>query len=454
MASSARRIPAPVPGIASALVWGSGQLLNRQPAKAALFFAVFAAAVGWELRTGDYTGGGFDVRTQGGFFVKGMWGLITLGTTPRTMGVTGLSEGDNSIILMANGIIALLAILLLAVVWVLNVRDAVRYRRRLDAGGEAESSLEHVRRLWGSAFAYITLSPVVVLLVFMSVLPVLFGILVAFTNYNRDNLPPKNLVDWVGLQNFSTIFAGSAWSTTFFGVLAWTVIWALASTVLTYVVGFVQAVILANARVRFPRMWRSIFLLPWAVPAIVSALVFRSMFNGQFGPVSQFLIDVGFTDERIYWFTDPSRPHLARGVALLVAVWLGFPYFMALVGGVLTSISPTYYEAARIDGAGPLATMRYITFPIVQRTVAPLLALAFVANFNQFGVIYFLTEGGPDNASYRFAGSTDLLITWLFKLTLDNRLYNIAAVMSLVIFMIVATISMWNLRRSAALREL
>ncbi len=121
---------------------------------------------------------------------------------------------------------------------------------------------------------------------------------------------------------------------------------------------------------------------------------------------------------------------------------------------MLTNIPATYYEAARIDGAGPVHQLRYITLPVVHRTVAPLLILAFVSNFNNFGVIYFLTEGGPDNADYRFAGSTDLLITWLFKLTLDNRLYNIGAVMSLVIFVIVGTISVWNLNRSKAIREL
>src|SRR5699024_3832520 len=137
---------------------------------------------------------------------------------------------------------------------------------------------------------------------------------------------------------------------------------------------------------------------PWAVPAIVSALVFRSMFNGQFGPISQFLMDIRLTDERIYWFTDPAHPSLARVVALLVTLSLGFPFCMALVGGVLTNISSQYFEAARLDGASSLPQLLFITFPMVHRTVAPLLVLAFVTNFNNFGVVYFLTEGGPDNA--------------------------------------------------------
>ncbi|WP_460496926.1 carbohydrate ABC transporter permease, partial [Glycomyces tarimensis] len=445
----------PVPGLASALVWGAGQLINRQAGKAAFFFACFAGAVVWEIATGNYYAGmDFTPRSNGGFFIRGLWGLFTLGVQPREMTLTGLTEGDNSIVLMANGLIAMLTLALLAIVCFWSVSDAVRCRAVLNAGGTPDPSGRYFRRLWEGAFAYIALSPGLVLIVFMSVLPVLFGILVAFTDYNRDNLPPKNLVNWVGLDNFATVFAVSSWSTTFLGVLAWTFVWAVLATVTTYAAGLLQAVLLASRKVRFPRVWRSVFLLPWAVPAIVSALVFRSMFNGQFGPVSQWLVDLGLTDERVYWFTDPSHPNLARAVALLVNLWLGFPFFMALVGGVLANIPDSYYEAARIDGAGPVHQFRYITLPIVQRTVTPLLVLAFVHNFNNFGVIYFLTEGGPDNVDYRFAGSTDLLVTWLFKLTLDNRLYNIGAVMSLIVFVIVGAFSVLNLNRSKAIREL
>ncbi len=448
-------MPPAAPGLASALVWGAGQLLNRQAGKAAFFFTFFAGMVVWEITTGNYYAGmEFTARLNGGFFIRGLWGLITLGTQPREMTMTGLTEGDNSIVLMANGLIAFLTLALLAVIWIWSIRDAAGYRVELNAGRRPETSRAYFKRLWESAFAYIALSPGLVLLVFMSVLPVLFGILVAFTNYNRDNLPPKNLVNWVGTDNFATLFAVPSWTETFAGILVWTVVWAVIATVTTYAAGMLLAVMLASRRVRFPRVWRSVFLLPWAVPAIVSALVFRSMFNGQFGPVSQWLVDIGLTDERVYWFTDPTSPNLARGVALLVNLWLGFPFFMALVGGVLANIPDSYYEAARIDGAGSFQQFRYITVPIVQRTVTPLIILSFVHNFNNFGVIYFLTEGGPDNVDYRFAGSTDLLVTWLFKLTLDNRLYNIGAVMSLVIFVIVGAISVLNLNRTKAIREL
>ncbi|MGY5765826.1 carbohydrate ABC transporter permease [Brachybacterium sp. DNPG3] len=453
--TAARDLPPWAVGLASAVVWGGGQALNRQWGKSLLFLAIMAGTVVTELVTGHYQNVvDYSFRRHGGFFLRGLWGLITLGTQPRETGLTGLTEGDHSIVLMVNGLIAALVLLLLGLVAAGGILDAVRTRRTIRRTGSAPSSRAWAVDLWQSSYAYIMLSPLLVLLLFVSALPILFGILIAFTNYNRDNLPPLHLVEWVGFSNFASIFSISAWSTTFLGVLTWTIVWALVATVTTYLFGFFQAVILNSSRVRFPRFWRSIYILPWAVPAMISALVFRSMFNGQFGPISQFLLDVGLTDERIYWFTDPGNAMLARILAILVNLWLGFPYFMALIGGALTTVDRNCYEAAVLDGASSWQILRRITFPIVYRATAPLAVLAFVSNFNNFGVIYFLTQGGPANPDYQFAGSTDLLITWLFTLTVDNRLYNIGAVMSIVIFVMVGTFSLWNLKRSRAFDEL
>ncbi|GAD33446.1 putative ABC transporter permease protein [Microbacterium sp. TS-1] len=441
-------------GLASALVPGLGQVLNREWVKGIALAVVAALAVAVELTTGHYADiGEYTPRTHGGFFVRGLWGLVTLGTQPRAMTVAGLSAGDHSIILMINGIIAVLVLSLLLALAVWAVRDAAKTRRRFLETGERVAVRAWVRDARQRSFPYLVLAPTVVLLLFVTALPVAFGILIAFTDYSKDNLPPMQLVEWVGLANFRQLLGAGAWGATFFGVLGWTIAWAALATATTYVFGFLQAVLVSSRRVRFPRVWRSIFFLPWAVPAMISALVFRSMFNGQFGPISQALVDWGMTSERVMWLTDPANPWLARIIALLVNLWLGFPYFMALVSGALTNISPSYYEAARIDGASAAQQVRYITLPIVLRATAPLIVLSFVANFNNFGVIYFLTQGGPANPDYRYAGSTDILITWLYKLTLDNGLYDIASVMSILIFVIVGSFSVWSLRRSKAFTD-
>lgn len=454
MASSKQKITW-TPPVISAVVWGSGQVANRQPLKGAVFFVFFISMIAVELLTGRYPVGqaGFSFRDNGGFFLKGLWGLITLGTTPRQMGLSGLSEGDHSIVLMVNGIIAVFVLLIFACIWVWSVRDAAAVAKLRATGVSSESSVSYYRNLWQKSYAYLVLTPSIILVLFVSALPIVFGIAIAFTNYDRNHLPPAQLVQWVGLENFGRLISVASWAQTFFGVFLWTVVWAVLATLTTYLFGFIQATILASKRVKFPKLWRSIYILPWAVPAMISALVFRAMFNGQFGPISGFLVDIGLTDERINWFTDPNNPNLARIVALLLNLWLGFPYFMALIAGTLTNIDKNYYEAARLDGATAVQQFRSITFPIVYRATAPLLILAFVSNFNNFGVIYFLTGGGPANPDYQYAGNTDLLITWLYKLTLDNRLYNIGAVMSIVIFIVVGAFSVWNLRRSRALED-
>ncbi|HLU29910.1 MAG TPA: hypothetical protein VKZ65_15885, partial [Glycomyces sp.] len=162
MSTTAQRstLPASVPGIASALVWGAGQLINRQAGKAVFFFVFFAGAIGWEMSSGNYYAGmDFTARSNGGFFVKGLWGLFTLGSQPRRMTINGLTEGDNSIVLMANGLIALLTLGLFAVMWIWSIRDAVRYRTKLNLGEDRERSRDYFRRLWDGAFAYIVLSP-------------------------------------------------------------------------------------------------------------------------------------------------------------------------------------------------------------------------------------------------------------------------------------------------------
>lgn len=445
-----------VVGVFSSVIWGVGQAVNRQFLKGIIFFCMFVGSIGIELLTGNYVSmeHGFRFRENGGFFLKGIWGLITLGTQPRKMGITGLTAGDHSIVLMVNGIIAImfLAVILFFYIW--NIRDAVKVRKTINETGVWQKSSDYFKKLWESTYAYIVLSPTILLLLFVSLLPIVFGILIAFTDYSRNNIPPTKLIHWVGFDNFVTVTQVFSWMHTFLGVLSWTIVWGLLATITTYFLGFFQAVIINSPRVKFKKLWRSIYILPWAIPGMVSALVFKSMFNGQFGPISQFLVDIGLTSEKIYWFTDPNNTTLARILALCINLWLGFPYFMALIGGTLTNISDSYYEAARIDGATSGQMFWKITFPIVYKATAPLLTMSFVSNFNNFGVIYFLTGGGPSNPDYNFAGSTDLLITWLYKLTLDNRLYNMGAVMSIIVFFIVGTFSLWNLRKSKTFEEL
>jgi len=442
-----------IPAVASSLIWGSGQIFNRQYIKGIFLFIVQQIFILTELVSGNYMVTDFKVRTNGGFFLHGLWGLITLGSEPRKMTLAGLTDGDHSVILLVNGIIALFILLIILIVYLWNINDAYKTRKYYLEGREVSTSLNFIKTHLHSSFHYIILTPATLLITFFVALPVIFSFLIAFTNYSISNLPPTQLLDWVGFRNFLNIIRMPVWSRTFINILGWTITWAVIATVSCYFGGLFQAVIINNKRVKLKRMWRGIFILPWAIPGMISLLVFKAMFNGQFGPISQFLLDIGFTDERISWLSDPQNPNLARTVILLINLWLGFPYFMALMTGVLTGISTDVIEAARVDGATPFQEFWQIKFPIVLQVTLPLLVMSFAGNFNNFGVIFFLTGGGPVNADYQFAGSTDILITWIYKLTLDHQFYSMAAVMSTMIFLLIGTISVWNFRRTNAFKE-
>lgn len=450
---SVKKLQPACPAVASVIIWGSGQLWNKEYVKAAFFFLIQMSLIGIELITGKYFTGSYAFRENGGFFVKGIWGLITLGTKPRTLTLTGVTEGDHSIILMIRGIIVSLILVIYIAVYLWNIKDAYRSRKLYNETGLRGTAIDYIQEIWSKCFHYVVLLPAILLLMFLSVMPIIFSALTAFTNYTKSNMPPTKLVEWVGLKNFMNLINIPIWSKTFLGVLGWTVIWAFASTLTCFAAGLFQAVILNNEKIKFRRIWRGIYILPWAIPGMISLLVFRTMFNGQFGPISQLLLDLGITTQRISWFTDPTRPNLARITLILVNLWMGFPYFMALMTGIMTGIPQELYEAAKLDGASPKDEFRRITLPLVLNAAAPLIIMSFAGNFNNFGTIYFLTDGGPVNTAYQFAGSTDILITWIYKLTLDNQLYNMASVFSILIFLVIGSISIWNLRRTKAFKD-
>ena len=421
-------------GLASALVWGSGQLWNRQYVKAAFFFL---CQIGLIIAMPSLR--------------YGLWGLFTLGETEMVINGSSVTQGDNSIILMILGIVWALVALLFIGIYIGNVLDAVKDRVILESGKKLPNVREWIHNFKAKSFPYAMLIPAVVLIALFVVVPIMFGFLIAFTNYSAPNyLPPRSLVDWVGFQNFIDMFKLPMWNDTFGGVLVWTLIWSVISTLTCYFGGLGMALLVNNQRVKCKKFWRTIYILPWAIPGMISLLIFRNMFNGQFGPINTFLRNTGIITQNIPWLSDAA---LAKIVIFVVNFWLGFPYFMTMMSGVMTGISPELLEAARIDGANSRQEFRHITLPLVLYSTAPLLIMSFATNFNNFNVIYFLTDGNPINPEYKFAGSTDILITWIYKLTNDNRQFQMAAVMSILVFIVIATISTWNFLRTKSFKE-
>ena len=454
--------------LSSAIVWGTGQALNKQKLKGLMLFVLQIIFVSIELltwsawrnaahKTAEIAGrldwGLFfslvqeqlrDIHNYG-FFIRGIWGLFSLGTIPR---VRAAAVYDHSIMLMLGGIIAVLALFLFCVIWIWNIRDAFKTRVKMDAGSHI-SSVQYFRDLWKNSFEYIMISPGLLLILFISLVPIVFSVLVAFTNFNANNIPPRRLVEWVGFETFGRIIGVRIWGSTFIQIFIWTVIWAFLATFSSYAFGMLQALVIRTKAVKFRSFWRGIFILPWAVPALVSMLVFRVMLN-QEGVINQMLLGAGIIKTAIPFL---SNTVWARICLVLVNVWLGFPYFMALISGVMTTIPIEQYEAAQIDGADTLLQFRAITLPFILSSTAPQLLMSITFNFNNFNMIYFLTGGGPANPNFQMAGSTDILISWIFKLTLDQRMYNYASALSIFIFVIVASVSAWNLLRTRAFKE-
>lgn len=412
---------------------GLGQFYNRQYAKGLLLALI-------ELMY---------IFILSPFLVHGLWGIATLGEKPQKMAGNKIVQGDHSIYLMIIGIISIILIFVFALLYVIGYHDAKRVGRRRDEGKEPNGLWASLHVLTEKGFPYILLIPAIVFTLFLTAVPLLFGILIAFTNYSSPNhLPPRALVNWVGFGTFKNLLGLASWSRTLIGVGTWTIIWAIAATVTSFFAGLIMAVLINSNGIKLKKFWRTIFIIPWAVPGFISIMVMRNIFNSQFGPLNQYL---GMLDiQSIPWLTNPTW---AKIVCILVNMWFGMPYFMALMTGVLTGIPADMYEAAEVEGANAFYVFRKITLPMVLFATAPLLIMSFTYNFNNFTLIYLLTAGDPVNSSYAFAGNTDILLSWIYKLTLERQQFNLASAVSILVFIVIAGVSMFSFSRSRSFRE-
>jgi arabinogalactan oligomer/maltooligosaccharide transport system permease protein len=252
----------------------------------------------------------------------------------------------------------------------------------------------------------------------------------------------------IGFENFREIFRNPLVRDPFLSTFAWTFTYALLSVALTFFAGLFLAIALTHDGLRLQKLQRSILILPYAVPAFLSILVWRGLLNDDFGVVNSILpVDVP-------WLFDP---YWAKVSCLLVNFWLGIPYMFLICTGALQSIPGEMTEAARVDGASGLQVFRKITLPLLLVAVAPLLIASFAFNFNNFNGVYFLTEGGPYGEDQSVAVSTDLIVTYTFKVAFQTGRggdYGLAAALSIVIFLIIAVIAAISFSRTKALENL
>lgn len=249
---------------------------------------------------------------------------------------------------------------------------------------------------------------------------------------------------WVGLDNYLSIITDDGIRGPFIKIFIWTIVFALGSVFFSLCVGMFLAVLLQWKELPYRKLYRTLLILPYAVPAFISILIFKGLFNQNFGEINM-LLDALF-GIRPEWFADPL---LAKIMILMVNTWLGYPYMMIVCTGILQSVPSTIYEASSLDGSNPLTDFFRLTLPLIFAPLFPLLVASFAFNFNNFLLIYLLTGGGPDmTGATVVAGETDILVSYTFRLAFRNtgQLFGYASAIATIIFIIVAAIAWWNLR--------
>ena len=371
---------------------------------------------------------------------------------------TGVYErvwGDNSMLILLYSVITMFFIVSYIYVWYQNIKEN-KYLKELSEINLLEShNDDKIRYMANKNYYKILLSIPTAGLIIFTILPIIFMILVAFTNWDVMHYPPEKLFTWVGWNNFIELLGGGVTAdtklffNTFKHVLLWTLIWAIFATFTNYFLGMLVAMLINRKGIKFKKLWRTILIFTIAVPQFVSLLLMSKMLADK-GIINILLEKYGFIQEYIPFLSDST---IAKITIIIVNIWIGVPYTMLITTGILMNIPSDLYEAAKIDGASPFKMYFRITLPYIVFVTGPYLVSTFIGNINNFNVIYLLTGGNPKNLDYQFAGDTDLLITWLYKLTLDNSNFKLASVIGLIVFIIIAFISLIFYSKTSAVNK-
>ncbi|MBD5459899.1 MAG: sugar ABC transporter permease [Lachnospiraceae bacterium] len=426
----------------SFFIFGLGNIVNKQIARGLIFLALEIAYFVYMIL--------FGIGSIGNF--------ITLGTVEQgqvyneTLGIYEYSLGDNSMLCLLYGVITLVLTAGLIFVACMSAKSAYCTQVRLEKGQNIPSFRDDIRSLKEeNLHAFLLTFPIIGIICF-TIIPLVFMILIAFTSYDHTHQPPGKLFSWVGLDNFKSIISSSSsLAATFWPVLGWTLIWAVTATVSCYILGLLLALLINRKGTRIKGFWRFMFVLSVAVPQFVTLLSMKTIFNAN-GPVNVLLREIGLigATESIPFFTDSLY---AKITIICINIWIGVPFTMLSTTGILQNIPAELYEAAKIDGAGAPTIFRKITLPYMLFVMTPNLITSFTGNINNFNVIYLLSGGGPDSLEYYFAGKTDLLVTWLYKLTITQKDYNLGAVIGILVFIILAVLSLTTYRRTGAYKD-
>jgi arabinogalactan oligomer/maltooligosaccharide transport system permease protein len=305
-------------------------------------------------------------------------------------------------------------------------------------------------KLSDSFYAYGYIAPAILAMVIASFIPIAFTIFVSFTNWSQAHPALVEGFHFIGLANYREIL--NSLQAELAGVLAWSVFFAAASTLINFFLGLFLAFLLNNPQMPERNIYRTILILPWAVPAAIFTIAWAQLLNTDFGQINDIISQIHlpfFDPGRIDWLGSATP---ARFAVIMVNTWFGFPFMMTACLGALQSIPTELNEAAQVDGAGIFTRFRKITFPLLRSATLPLVISTFAYNLNNFGAVYLLTQGGPRTVGAN-AGATDILPTYTYNLALNLQRYGLACAYGVVIFFFVGGLSLVNMKLSRAFEE-
>lgn len=422
----------------SIILCGAGNIIYRQIIKGLLFLGVEALYLYYMINKGLH-----DISmlpSLGWREQEKIWN--------EAKGFYEYKAGDNSVLILLWGVVALFLTFLFFLYWAAQLKSAYKAQCLTKEGKHVNSFLEDFKSLFNGNLQNLLMSVPLAGIIAFTILPLIFMISMAFTNYSKvDN--HMVLFDWVGLANFKKVLSFSdSIGQQFWSVLGWTLVWAVLATGLNYILGMILAIVINRKGTRFKAFWRFCFILSIAVPQFVSLLIVRTMFSQQ-GAVNVLLQKWGLISSPIPFWTDTTW---ARCMVIVINLWVGIPYTLMQATGILQNIPAELYESAKVDGANAVVTFFKITLPYMMFVMTPYLITQFTGNVNNFNVIFLLSGGSPTPVG-NSAGKTDLLVTWLYKLTVDQQYFNLGAVIGIMTFVVLAIVALVTYRNTASYKD-
>ncbi len=436
----------------SFFVFGLGNLYYGQILRGLLFLLFEIVFIGYML----IPCGGIYWLNKGNWFMRGS----TVGTVQGGFRYDPVYDtdvwtaGDDSVKVLLYGLLTILFIIAFFYTWRVQIKQCRICMDITSNGKKIKSGKDDLKSLLDDDFHKTLLAlPLTGIFVF-TIIPIIYMVLIAFTNYDAAHDGYSNLFSWVGLDNFNELFnfGNGGLGLAFGEILSWTLMWAIFATFSNYFLGIIVAMLINKKGIRLKRMWRTILVMTIAIPQFISLLYVSKLFDTS-GVVGRFLVEKNWLPRAMVEANQLSlwqNPTSARILVILVNIWIGIPHTMLIATGILMNIPKDLYESSRIDGASALQQYRKITLPYMMFVMGPYLLTAFVGNLNNFNVIYLLTQNNPlINTEIGTAGGvsvnhTDLLITWLYKMTLNSAetKYYLASIIGILVFVVVAILSL------------